>query len=106
MGKSLYIVGNLYRCPEYYLLIYPTKESMSLNDPSPAAEIYDQALAFANYWSKDLECQVRFSRPNEVFMLLKRDGRYLYVLFGEKPGWILGTNWLGIKRAQNEKNDI
>ncbi len=92
--------GKLYKCPVYPLLIYPTKE-MALTRPgvNPTA-----GSEVARFWSKELNCQVLHSDPGEIFMLLEKDHIFgcCHVLFGDKQGWIICRNWMGIKEARNE----
>ncbi len=104
-------VGKLYKCLSCSLLIYPMKEKPPLGVTAAISPLMPGALSdvtsteasdWAKYWSKTLNCQVRYSEPNEVFMFLKRDEVYLYTLFGEKQGWVITRPWLKIVEAQNE----
>jgi len=62
------------------------------------------AVAAAIYWSKELNCTVRYSKPNEIFIFLKEEiveeHKYLNVLFGDKHGWIVYKDWLEITKAK------
>ncbi len=95
--------GELYKCPEYFLLIYPTKEKVTPASNAVAARTARRSAASraadreADYWSKELDCQVRFSEPGEIFMVLKNCGETLQVLFGDKQGWIIYRDWLNIE---------
>ncbi len=88
--------GKLYKLPEFYMLVYPSKEKAA----TAAAEVLvlgattDASISFlATYWSRELKCQVRYSIPGEIFMFLGRDGEFLNVLFGDKQGWIIYKGW-------------
>ncbi len=105
-------VGQLYKCLNFSLLIYPTIEKLTSasGDHSISAGVHvkelhphntDKAAFWADFWSKELKCQVRFSQPNEIFMFLgrieksgRRNREYGHVLFGEKQGWIIIRNYL------------
>ncbi len=105
MKKTTFEVGKLYKCPGYFLLIYPTKEK-ALHAVGSAGGRRNTpqrlAVAEATYWSRELKCQVRYSTPGEIFMFLEKDEIYLHVLFGDAAGWIIHETWLDIKEAQNE----
>ncbi len=107
-------VGKLYRCPDYFLLIYPTIEKARAATLI-AHDFSTGALARAAYWSEKLDCQVRFSERGEIFMLLKglqltyfgsKSWDYFYVLFGNRQGWIIYKDWLGIQRARHMEFEI
>ncbi len=88
--------GKLYKCLDHFLMIYLSKEmalrAMRCSEPSTSGA--DAASAVAAYWSKELNQQVRYSKPGEVFMFLKKDGDFCHVLFGDKQGWIINRDWL------------
>ncbi len=104
--------GKLYRCSEYFLLIYPTKEKAlhAVGSAGGRRNTPQQlAAAEATYWSRELKCQVRYSEPGEIFMFLEQDGDFLRVLFGENQagersgptlGWIANREYLGIVEAE------
>ncbi len=107
-------LGKLYRCPEYFLMIYPTKETARVSahqaevvgseKPVSLGKRAEREVVryWARSWSIALDRQIYYSEPNEVFMFLKKDGIYLNVLFGEKVGWIVYGDWLNVAEAQNE----
>jgi len=89
--------GKLYKCPEYFLIIYPTREKAETETTA--------AFAWAaRYWSEELGCSVRYSEPNEIFIFLKKEiieeQKYINVLFGDKQGWIIHKNWMEIERVK------
>jgi len=116
-------VGKLYKCSEYFLIIYPTRENAmsamaSLTRILPASRaVFCSALAAwcapararraaaqaASYWSKELNCTVRYSEPDEIFIFLKEEiieeQKYINVLFGDKQGWIIYEDWMEIERS-------
>jgi len=100
-------IGKLYKCPEYYLLIYST----TLGSPRRLTSISRLSKGnrgpiprIVQYWSDILGCTVRCSEPNEIFVFLKEEiikgERYINVLFGDKQGWIVCKNWLEIRKAE------
>ncbi len=107
--------GKLYKSNEYFLMIYPTKEKASgrtsrATAAAPSATMPESATTAANetaasawvkYWSSILDCRICYSKPGEIFMFLEKHGTCMYVLFGDKQGWITNKNWLRIVEAQN-----
>ena len=100
-------IGKLYKCSEYYLLIYPSIEKVgTARDASVSAWAWAGATswigaaAVVNYWSKQLNCKVRFSEPEEVFMALEQEKQFVHALFREKQGWIVNKEWLKIERVE------
>jgi len=109
--------GKLYKCSECLLIIYPTREKATVaammtiraqGTPwaATARTSLDPSLVSmaASYWSKELNCTVRYSEQNEIFIFLKEEiieeQKYLNVLFGDKQGWIVWKNWLEITKAK------
>ena len=58
----------------------------------------------ATYWSEELGCTVRYSKPNEIFMIVDheeekdRTDDFYHVVFGEIQGWIGHRDWMVIER--------
>jgi len=106
--------GKLYKCSKHYLLVYPSKdkatsaaqEAWAPETATSASTAVAAAVAAAevrvDYWSKELNCKVRYSEPGEVFMVLKQKNEFTHVLFGEKQGWIINQDWLEIEEAVND----
>ncbi len=113
--------GKLYNCPDYFLLIYPSKEKAMVaitksNIRGAAASpgfTELAAMAVSIHWTKELKCHVRYSKPDEVFMFLERDGNcfrssfgdttrvdYFHILFGDKTGWVICADEIRIREVQ------
>ncbi len=107
-------VGKLYRCPEYFLLVFPSKDQLisaralwaadrTVETPlarwqeAAGTQYPEMARAVTAVLSKKLDCRVRCSEPGEIFMLLQQDGDSLHVLFGGIQGWIVYKDWLKIE---------
>ena len=111
-----------YVCEDYFLLIYETKENAAAGrampgwvDPAAVAvataavagrlvlrggvPLYGEAAA--EYWSKRLNSRVLFSNPNEPIFLIKKEDKYWHVIIGERVGWIIAEDWIGIKELKN-----
>lgn len=99
-------VGKLYKTEKYYLLVYPTDEaaSSSPNKYRPpiaakATDSIDAAIEWARFWSNGLNCNVRFLKPGEPFMLVGQkqisDETFLKVLT-DKFGWFVWKEKLEI----------
>ncbi len=98
--------GKLYRCPEYFLLLYPTKEKASRARGHSAMDTAGDtgvspamAEVIMSYWAKQLNCQVWYSEPGEIFMFLEEYEGLLHILFGEKQGWITHKGYFNIVEA-------
>ncbi len=80
--------GKLYRfSDEYSVRVFPTKELANMPASNAPSSVQEE------YWAKRAKCQLRFGEPGDIFMLLKRDGRFLHILLGEKEGWISYIKW-------------
>jgi len=115
--------GKLYKCSKHLLMIYPTREiaatlevaaaafgaATRASPASMAAAAFaamtraSSAVWAASYWSKELNCTVRYSEQNEIFIFIKEEiieeQKYLNVLFGDKQGWIVYKDWMEIERV-------
>ncbi len=113
-------VGKLYRCPDYFLMVYPTIEKVRAARNGPPgtwrsidtaswAESVEVAAWKTNFLSREIGCQVHSSEPGEIFMFLKEEhgmfikeddaNKYINILLEEKSGWIIYTDFLGILEA-------
>jgi len=95
--------GKLYKCSNSHLLIYPNAElvaALRTGTGNGTGDSYD-----ASYWSEELNCTVRCSKPNEIFMFIEgkiiKEVKCSNVLFGDKQGWIINKYWLRFKRINN-----
>ena len=105
-------IGRLYRHPRYYFLVYP---SIRIATKSSEGHFFDSAgltpewsRFVVNFWaqrfSREFDCTVRYSKPNEVFMVVdhekrKNDFNCYHVIFGKIQGWIIFYNWMKIERV-------
>ena len=87
-------VGKLYRCSEYFLLLYPDKEAADRDAPSAAV---DEAAAA---WSRDLGKSVGYCNPETPLLVLSVKEQYIEVLAGDKVGWTVNEDWLNIKEIR------
>ena len=97
-------IGKLYRCEEYYLMLYPDKETAAVaaataagTSAAAAAEAAAVAAAAAAYWSKRSRKPVSFTEKNVPILVLNSKGKYIEVLAGDRKGWIISESWLHIK---------
>lgn len=95
-------IGKLYRCSKHYLMIYPTAVACSAEKGVAATSRLSLVTAtiWAEIWSEQLNCKVRFSEPNEIFMCLEQENSFVHVLFSEKQGWIRNESRLEIERIK------
>jgi len=92
-------IGKLYRCEEYFLMLYPDCETAA--GPALAgAPVHERsgrligrnvAEAAAAYWSNRSGKPVSFLEKNMPLLVLsfKGKGKYIEVLAGDKKGWIV-----------------
>jgi len=101
-------IGKLYRCEEYYLILFPDQKAAA-GDPAPCAASGHppEAGAVAAYWSKRLGKPVGYTEKNVPFLVLSREEAplplrsreeaYIEVLAGDRKGWIILGDWLNLK---------
>ena len=99
--------GKLYLCEEYFLLLYPDPETAataSTCDPSPTEFVRCRTAAvtegLAAYWSKRFEKPFYYTEKKVPFLVLNNKKEYIEVLAGDKKGWIMVRDGLGIKEIQ------
>jgi hypothetical protein len=100
-------VGKLYSCSEYFLMLYPDKESAAEGGPAFAAAPlsghgFNAAYAAASaaaYWNRKLGKPVNSQTP---LLVLSVNEKYVEVLAGDKRGWIINEDWLELKEIVNE----
>jgi len=98
-------VGKLYSCSEYFLLLFPDKETADLStaaDPPEVAAAVPATAAGAAiagaYWNRKLQNQkpVSYCNPETPLLVLSVKEEYIQVLAGDKKGWIINMDWLDI----------
>jgi hypothetical protein len=87
-------VGKLYKSTDIYILCFPDEASISR-----ATSLKNQSIGFvrseknaietSRYWSYFFRAQVSFISPDEPFLILREDDRFIEILRGDKKGWIL-----------------
>jgi len=103
-------VGKLYSCSEYFLLLYPDKDTASSAAAAPpldaAAAIIEAAgaavPAAAAYWSKKFGKSVSYCNPKTPLLVLAVEEKYVEVLAEDKRGWIINEDWLEIKEITDD----
>ena len=114
----MFKVGKLYICEEYFLLLYPDPETAAaaalhraaLSMPSNVgkSEVVRTGLRHAlaaidaDYWSKRFGKPVLYAKKNIPLLILNNREKYVEVLAGDRKGWIIVEDWLGIKEISNE----
>jgi len=88
-------VGKLYSCSEYFLLLYPDKDTASAVGTDAATSSPDGGAAA--YWSKKFDKPVNYCNPETPLLALSVKEEYIQVLAGDKKGWIINMDWLEIK---------
>ena len=118
-------VGKLYRCSEYFLSLFPNKETAATASITAAGAAGGTAEAAATaevgtadasatcvYWTRKLGKPVSFCDPltpllvlsvKEEYipltplLVLSVKEEYIQVLAGNQKGWIIYRDWLNIK---------
>jgi hypothetical protein len=100
-------VEKLYVCEQYYLMLYPDKETAT----TPDAPISYVAVAVrrkravplatvamnAASWSKTFGKPVSYCNPETPLLVLSTVNKYVEVLTGDRKGWIINEDYLNIK---------
>jgi hypothetical protein len=104
-------VGKLYRCSEYFLSLFPNKETAATAANTAAvtntaalaiADTVVGATATAAYWSRKLGKPVIYADKNIPLLVLNTEGEYVEVLAGDKVGWAICQDWLNIKEITDD----
>lgn len=85
-------VGKLYSCSEYFLLLYPDKDTATCTASTAAS----RATAYASAWTRELGKSVGYCDPETPLLVLSVKEQYIEVLAGDKVGWIINEDWLNI----------
>lgn len=94
-------VGKLYSCSEYFLMLYPDKDTAVVGRGAAAAATA-AAVAVAAYWTRELGKPVSYCYPLTPLLVLSVKEKYIEVLAEDKVGWIINEDWLNIKEIVNE----
>lgn len=87
-------IGKLYSCEEYFLLLFPDKETGARADAATAT------VATVAYWSREFGKPVGYVDNNVPLLILNTNGEYIEVLAGDRKGWIVLKDWLKIKEIK------
>jgi hypothetical protein len=101
-------IGSLYEIKKWYWLLFPSKDiavATAHRRGAPAAAavvVADElqrthprsaaaaAVSYADYWSREFNCNVSFVPQDSMFMLLEQDGNYCKILTTNgELGWII-----------------
>jgi hypothetical protein len=93
-------VGKLYRCSEYFLLLYPDKDTAAAGGTAATYAEHHVPTATAAYWSKKFDKPVSYCNPLTPLLVLSVKEQYIEVLAGDKKGWIIYQGWLDIKEIR------
>jgi len=90
-------VGKLYSCSEYFLMLYPDKETATAG--AAFATSSTRAAAIALYWS-EFDKPVSYCNPETPFIVLSTDKKYVEVLAGDCKGWIINMDRFELKKIR------
>jgi hypothetical protein len=99
-------VEKLYVCEQYYLMLYPDKETATAASSAALAATATAttdaatpaiAATAAAYWSKRFDKPVNYCNPETPLLVLNTEQEYVEVLAGDKVGWIINEDSLNIK---------
>ena len=94
-------VGKLYSCSEYFIMLYPDRETAA-SAAGYAAAGYAAAARAAAYWSRKLEKPVIYAEKNIPLLVLNTSDEYVEVLAGDQRGWAICPDWLNIKEITDD----
>ena len=82
-------IGSLYTVKKYFWLLFPTKEiAADTNCEADAALPLALAAESADYWSRQLKCEVTCFYRDSIIVFLEEDGKYKKVLTSDgRIGW-------------------
>ena len=98
-------VGKLYRCSEYFLLLFPDKETAARTTAAGVLAVGVPAAAAARtaaYWTRELGKPVSYCNPETPLLVLSVKEQYIEVLAGDQRCWAICQDWLNIKEIVNE----
>jgi len=92
-------VGKLYSCSEYFLLLFPDKDTAARTTAAGICRAHVLAVVavVAAYWSEIMDKPVSYCNPQTPLLVLSVKEQYIQVLAGDKRGWIINMDWLEIK---------
>jgi len=90
-------IGKLYKVNNYYWILFPKPHTkvISLMTILRVSDILE-AEKYSYFFSEYFKCNVSFTEPNSLFMLLEQDGNFYKILsVDEQIGWIyLDNEWM------------
>jgi hypothetical protein len=89
-------VGKLYSCSEYFIMLYPDKETARTSFGAAERDLR-YADADAAYWTRELGKPVSYCNPQTPLLVLSVKEKYIEVLVEDKVGWIINEDWLNIQ---------
>lgn len=104
MNLSLYStnmleVGKLYSCSKYYLMFYPDKDA-AVTASGRVVAAPEEVISVTGFWSRELGKPVSHCNPETPLLVLRVKDKYVEVLVGERRGWIIFKDWLGIEEIE------
>lgn len=99
-----------HRCPKYFFLVYPDKETAQIGaveaglvSRTPAREA---AMAGAEYWTGQFGKPVLVCPANQPFLVLttEEDSQFVKILYSETVGWIILAYWLKFEEVTEESS--
>ena len=92
---------HFYRCNEYYLLVYPSKEKTLAAEAIAMTRDPIRAVRYSKILSKDLNCRVSYHEKDSPFLVLKNENnQYIKVLTKNNIGWIVYEDWFNLKEVK------
>jgi hypothetical protein len=89
-------VGKLYLCKEYFLLLYPDRET-AIGAARPDGAAAEAATTAAAADLSSSAAAVRYCDPETPLLVLNADNEYAEALVGDQKAWIINREWLKIE---------
>jgi hypothetical protein len=92
-------VGKLYSCSEYFLLLFPDKETAARTTAAGICRtgVLAAAARTAAYWSEMIDKPVSYCNPQTPLLVLSVKEQYIEVLAGEQRCWAICQGWLNMQ---------
>jgi hypothetical protein len=92
-------IGKLYICEEFFLMLYPDKDTAAHSDP-PVSVIAAPPAAVdrrAAYWTRQFGKPVSYLEKSSPILVLGIEENFVEVLGGERKGWIIYNDFVKIR---------
>jgi hypothetical protein len=87
--------SEFYIC-DVYLLLYETKAKAVIGEGGP----------YTAHLTEYCTSRYKYAEKNTPIFVVKKYGKYWHVIAGERIGWIIAEEWLGIKQLKRKHEEF